>query len=388
MLTHPNDFSESLKEEDGEMTVLNADVCIVGAGPGGSMLAYLLSKAGISTVLLERHHNVDKEFRGEHLNEEGEQVLNKAGLFSKLKEKGILCMRQVDYIADGKVVKRILPHSETGHTGIHVPQKHLLSLLLEESSKESAFRLEMDSVVKELIQTETGEYNGVVAWINGIETTVNSSIIVGADGRFSTIRKQGQFPVESISHGYDLLWAKIPAPSGWEPAIKMALVDGSQVALFTQFGGYIQIGWNIEEGSFPKIRKGSFEHFITNLLSAFPELKETVRQHIKTWKDFVLLKVESSKSSTWIKNNVVLLGDAAHTMSPTGAFGLNSSLKDAEILAEVLEQILLYNKPVELLRTYEAIRKTEVEKVQDEQLRRETAFRDHFSKAEALGVNN
>ncbi|MFP9130105.1 FAD-dependent monooxygenase [Niallia sp. BSM11] len=370
------------------MTVLNAEVCIVGAGPGGAMLAYLLSKAGVSTILLERHHDVDKEFRGEHLNEEGEQVLIDAGLFAKLKEKGILCMTHVDYIADGKVVKRILPHSETGHTGIHVPQKHLLKLLLEESSKEAAFRLEMDSVVKELIQTETGEYSGVVAWINGIETKVNSKIIVGADGRFSTIRKQGSFPVEAIKHGYDLLWAKIPAPSGWEPTIKMALVNGSQVALFTQFGGYIQIGWNIEEGSFSKIRKGSFEHFIDNLLSAFPELEETVRTHIKAWKDFVLLKVESSKSSTWINNNVVLLGDAAHTMSPTGAFGLNSSLKDAEKLAEVLKQILLYHESPALLETYEAIRKTEVEKVQAEQLYRESTFKDHFPKATAIGVSN
>lgn len=173
------------------MTVLNAEVCIVGAGPGGAMLAYLLSKAGVSTILLERHHDVDKEFRGEHLNEEGEQVLKSAGLFSKLKEKGILCMSQVDYIADGKVVKSIHPHPEVGHTGIHVPQKHLLKLLLEESSRSAAFRLEMDSAVKELIRTEKGDYSGVIALINGVETVVNSKIIVGADGRFSTIRKKG-----------------------------------------------------------------------------------------------------------------------------------------------------------------------------------------------------
>ncbi|TRZ37177.1 FAD-binding protein [Niallia circulans] len=368
------------------MTVLNAEVCIVGAGPGGAMLAYLLSTAGVSTILLERHHDVDKEFRGEHLNEEGEQVLKSAGLFSKLKEKGILCMSQVDYIADGKVVKSIHPHPEVGHTGIHVPQKHLLKLLLEESSRNAAFRLEMDSAVKELIQTETGEYSGVIAVIDGVETVVNSKIIVGADGRFSTIRKKGDFPVEAIKHGYDLLWAKIPAPSNWEPAIKMALVQDSQLALFTQYGGFIQIGWNIEEGSFPTLRKGSISHFTEQLLSAFPELKESVHAHIKGWKNFVLLKVESSKSKTWINHNVILLGDAAHTMSPTGAFGLNSSLKDAEVLAELLQRILHQHETMDLLKIYETVRKTEVEKVQEEQLRREAAFKDHFPAA-AVVVN-
>lgn len=77
------------------------------------------------------------------------------------------------------------------------------------------------------------------------------------------------------NHGYDLLWAKIPAPEGWKPSIKMALVNGSQVALFTQAGGFIQIGWNIEHGSFPHLRKQPFDPFIEDLLFAFPELKRS-----------------------------------------------------------------------------------------------------------------
>ena len=84
---------------------------------------------------------------------------------------------------------------------------------------------------------------------------------VGADGRFSTVRKLAKFPVSKIHHGYDLLWARIPAPKDWEPTIRMALVDDKQLAIFTQQGGYIQIGWNIPEGSYSEIRKGPFPFF-------------------------------------------------------------------------------------------------------------------------------
>lgn len=363
----------------GKMTVIRADVCIVGAGPGGALLAYLLAKANISTVLLERHHDINKEFRGEHLNEEGEAVLEKAELFSKLEKVGLLYMDKVEYVMDGKVMKTIIPSDKTNHVGIHVPQKNLLTLLLNEALLFPSLRVMMNSRVINLIQDSTGKAEGVTAVIDGKELVIKSKIIVGADGRNSTIRKIANFPYTPIRHGYDLLWARIPAPNNWEPTIKMALANDSQLALFTQFGGYIQIGWNIEENSFPQIRKRSFDHYINCLVRAFPELEDTVKKSITSWKDFVLLKVESSKSDTWIKNNVVLIGDAAHTMSPTGAFGLNSSLKDAEVLANVLEKALKESKGSYILSEYESMRRDAVENIQQEQLNREASFKQHFS---------
>ena len=129
---------------------------------------------------------------------------------------------------------------------------------------------------------------------------IKSSLIVGADGRFSTVRKLAQFPVTKIHHGYDLLWARIPAPIDWEPTIRMALVDDEQLALFTQQGGFVQIGWNIPEGSYSELEKNRLPHFIHKLIEAFPELEETVRENIQSWHDFILLQVQSSKSETWV----------------------------------------------------------------------------------------
>src|SRR5690606_34766328 len=114
----------------------------------------------------------------------------------------------------------------------------------------------------------------------------------------------------------------------WMPSIKMALVDGMQISLFTQAKGFVQIGWNIEKGSYPELRKQPFIPFIEKLVKAFPQLAPVVQEHIRSWKDFMLLDVFSSKSEQWGKEGVALIGDAVHTMTPTGAYGLNSSLME------------------------------------------------------------
>lgn len=357
----------------------NADVCIVGAGPGGALLAYLLASHGVSTILVERNSHINKEFRGEHLNEIGEEILRKYDLFEELEKIGLLRMEKVEYWDQGKVIKTILPDPNIGHVGIHVPQNHLLGLLLKRSRSLTNYTLLLNTRVVELIE-EDNHYTGVKAIRDGQEITIKSSLIIGADGRFSTIRKLADFPVTKIHHGYDLLWARIPAPVNWEPTIRMALVDDEQLALFTQQGGYVQIGWNIPEGSFSRIRKGPFKPFIDKLIRAFPELEGTVTENIMSWNDFILLQVQSSKSHTWVMDSVVIIGDAAHTMSPTGAFGLNSSMKDAEVLFQIITQQesvqdIGYNE----LKQFEEIRRRDVEEKQSTQLNKEASFGKQFA---------
>lgn len=355
------------------------DVCIIGAGPAGALLAYLLASHNISTILVERHENINKEFRGEHLNETGEAILRKYGLFEDLEKIGLLRMHAVEYWDQGNMFKQILPDKKVGHVGIHVPQKHLLGLLLQKSEPLHDFRLLLGTNVIGLIEKD-GHYVGVKAVNKGKEITIKSSMIVGADGRFSTIRKLAHIPFRKISHGYDLLWARIPTPSNWEPSIKMALVQNQQLALFTQQGGFVQIGWNIPEGSYSELRKQSFEPFISQLIKAFPELEQTVRENIQSWNDFVLLQVQSSKSDTWVKDHLVIIGDAAHTMSPTGAIGINSAMKDADLLFQIIMKANSVNEVnTRDLKDFETSRKLEVEIQQEQQLEKEASFGKQFS---------
>ena len=99
---------------------------------------------------------------------------------------------------------------------------------------------------------------------DGKEINIKSSLIVGADGRFSSVRKLANIPFEKIKHGYDLLWARIPAPSTWDPTVRLALVNDEQLALFTQQGGFVQIGWNIPEGSFAELRSSPLHPLLSN----------------------------------------------------------------------------------------------------------------------------
>jgi 2-polyprenyl-6-methoxyphenol hydroxylase-like FAD-dependent oxidoreductase len=253
---------------------------------------------------------------------------------------------------------------------------------LNEAEKLDSFQLMMNTRVTDLIQNEMGRFTGVKARKGGNDLEVQSSLVIGADGRFSIVRKKAGIPVVIKNHGYDLLWAKIPAPEGWKPSIKMALVNGSQVALFTQAGGFIQIGWNIEHGSFPHLRKQHFEPFIEDLLLAFPELKKVVCENIRSWQDFILLDVYSSYCETWTKDGVALLGDAAHTMTPTGAFGLNCAMKDADILAELISGCTLQGDTGFLgLKMAEPKRKAEIERLQAIQVDKEMSFASQFTAA-------
>lgn len=359
---------------------LQADVCIVGGGPAGTLLGHLLAKNGISTVIIERSAGVKREFRGEHINGETEGILKEHQLFHKIEELGILKMKKVEFIAGKHTVNTILPGNKEDHVGIHVPQTHLLSAIIQESAQYPDFNILFNTTVKELIQDDRGFYSGVKAIKDGQEIMVSSKVIVGADGRYSTVRKRANIPSVEMTHGYDVLWAKIPAPEGWEPTTRMVLVNGHQLALFTQTGGNIQIGWNIEEGSFPLLRKQSLQPFLEPLIESFPELKDIVIEHLRSWNDFVCLKVISSRSETWVKDGLVLIGDAAHTMTPTGAIGINCGMKDAHVLASILSEAVLENNlTTERLKRFEENRKAEINSQQEMQIKQEAAFSEKFT---------
>lgn len=352
------------------------DVCIVGAGPGGALASFLLAKKGFSVLLVERTDQSNKAFRGEHLNEEGERILKQYGFFDEIEARGLLRMEQIEYWQHGELFKLIKADPNVGHLGIHVPQNHLIDVLLAHAKKCPNMTYSDKTKLVSLLQNEHGAYTGVEVERGGVREKIEAKLIVGADGRFSTVRKLARLTAPRVKHGYDVLWARIPAPESWTPSIKMALVDGMQLSVFTQTNSFIQIGWNIKEGTFPSLRKQSFEPFIEKLTEAFPELTETVHTHIQSWADFVLLDVFSALADDWGHDGVVLIGDAAHTMTPTGAFGLNCSLRDAEILAELLtpKQLATFGQ-----LNCSAARKKEVEKILALQREKEQQFSNLFA---------
>lgn len=350
------------------------DVCIVGAGPAGALLATLLVRRGLDVTLVESTSSLGKSFRGEHLNEHGEAVLKRHGLYEGIATRGLLPMTRLENWKDGQCYHTVLPDPNIGHLGIHVPQRFLLAAILTPILEAPNFHLLMETRMRDIVY-EDGQAVGIIAAHQQTRFEIRCALVVGADGRYSTVRKKAHIPYQTWAHGYDLLWARIPRPENWEPMIRMALIDGKQLALFTQAENRIQVGWNIDKGSFPMWRKQPFAPFIAQLKQAFPTLAEAVDTHITSWDDFVLLDVHSSYAERWGQNGVVLLGDAAHTMTPTGAFGLNSALVDAEKLATMIQRSGLTNTQ---MKEFEAMRREMIQHLQQEQLYEEQHFAQQF----------
>lgn len=139
---------------------------------------------------MERTNSLAKAFRGEHLNETGEAILKKHGLFDQVEKLGLLRMETLEYCHNGQTVKTIKADPAVGHLGIHVPQVHLLQAITEEAVQYPNFHLFLNTTVKSLVQDENGHYTQVIALHNGEELTIDAALIVGADGRHSTIRKK------------------------------------------------------------------------------------------------------------------------------------------------------------------------------------------------------
>lgn len=360
----------------------HTDVCIVGAGPGGMLLSYLLNQQGISTVLIERQPHLHKSFRGELLNTDGEAILKKHGLYTHIQELGALPLEQIQYWKEGNILHTIDPDLNKGerHVGIHVPQDHLLEAIMAQTQGlNPLYQIRFNTVMTGLLRDKNGSIAGINVRQNGVPASIRASIIVGADGRYSAVRKHAGLTPEIRKHGYDLLWARIPAPAGWEPAVRMASMDGQQLALFSQYGGYVQIGWNIPEAGYAKLREQPFAPFVGKLVAAFPCLADSVAAHIRNWSDFVLLSVESSYSAKWAVDHVVLLGDAAHTMTPTGAFGLNAALEDADVLSELLIHMAKEDfRSLEALQQLQAIRGTKVQQQLARQVEMESSFQQRY----------
>ncbi|MEH7308946.1 FAD-dependent monooxygenase [Neobacillus drentensis] len=360
--------------------MLQTDVVIVGGGPAGTLLGFLLAKNGVSTIVLERSSGVNRKFRGEHITSETEAILKEHQLFEKIEKLGLLKMEKIQFFEGNHLVNTITPSFGEDHVGIHVPQANLLSAIIQESKQFENYRLLYNTTVSELIQDDRGVYTGVKAIRDGQEIMIASSVVVGADGRYSTVRKLAKIPTLEMKHGYDVLWAKVPALPGWEPTTRMVLVNGHQLALFTQTGGFIQIGWNIDEGSFPLLRKKAMQPFLKPLIESFPELKELVEENLQSWNDFVPLKVQSSRSETWVKDGLVIIGDAAHTMTPTGAIGINCGMKDAHVLAPLITQALRENNTsAQKLKRFETNRKSEIKEQQEMQMKQEATFSEKFA---------
>ncbi|MEE3327051.1 MAG: FAD-dependent oxidoreductase [Myxococcota bacterium] len=345
-----------------------AHVVIVGAGPAGSSLAYLLARRGVQVTLLERQQGFDREFRGEVLTPSGLDALRQMGLADALEQVPSQDQTSVTFHLNGK---KLFHQSFEGEVLEKNPpravsQPRLLEMLVAEASKSESFRIEEGASVKALIQEE-GRVVGVRVRTQTGEEQIRADLIVGADGRASIVRKQGGFRVQRVSPPMDIIWAKLPCPKDWQGA--HAYVGKGHLLLgYRSWDGCLQLGWTIEKGAFGEVKAHGIDHWFSEMEAhVTPELAAHLRAEKANAHKPFFLDAESDCVENWSIPGALLIGDAAHTMSPVGGQGINIALRDSIVAANHLVPELLKSDPGSLdsvLAEIERERMPEVRKIQ------------------------
>lgn len=311
--------------------------CVVGGGPAGAMLALLLARQGIPVTLLEAHRDFDREFRGDTLHPSVLEILAQLGLAEKLLELPHVKLQHLTFTSPEQSVTLVdLSRLNTSYPYIAVlPQVKFLEFIVAEAERYPHFQRIMGANVQEAV-VEGGTVLGARYRGQGGWHEVRAPLTVGADGRFSRTRHWvGCEPIKT-SPPMDVLWFRLPKQAGdvegtgvggrVKPGRLMAIIDR---------GDYWQLGYVIFKGSYGELREAGIEALRQSVGELAPEFRDRVHS-LQDWSQISLLSVESSRMPRWYCPGLLLIGDAAHVMSPVGGVGINYAIQDAVVAANLL----------------------------------------------------
>ena len=302
--------------------------CIVGGGPAGMMLGYLLARAGVQVLVLEKHADFLRDFRGDTIHPSTLEVMFELGLL----EKFLQLPQQKVYELAAQVGEMRVTIADFRHLPTHcrfialMPQWDFLNFLAEQAARFPNFALTMEAEVTRLVQ-ESGRVMGVHANTPQGTMEVRADLVVGADGRTSIVREQAGLKVEDLGAPMDVLWFRLTR-SPDDPVATMGRFDAGRIFIMINRGEYWQCGYVIPKGRFEQMRRQGFETFREEIARLALLPSDRIRK-LRTWDDVKLLTVRVDRLSEWHRPGLLCIGDAAHAMSPVGGVGINLAIQDA-----------------------------------------------------------
>src|SRR5262245_23103351 len=317
-------------------------VVVVGAGPAGAALALLLAARGIATTLIERQRDFEREFRGEVMMPSGLRVLDALGV--DVSKAGIPHRRpqQLEIFVERRLVARLDADAAifAGRTPLMVSQPPLLEHLVALAERHAGFRFLRGAAVRDLVH-ENGRVTGVRVEGTEGEQHLRAALVVGADGRASIVRRRGGFTARDLGTPMDVVWTKLPELAAWGELARGYLGGGHLLIAFPAPDGLLQVAWVILKGSFGELKSRGVEDWVREMAN---HASADLAAHLRVNADRVLrpflLSAATDRVVGWARSGALVIGDAAHTMSPVGGQGLNVALRDAVVAANHLVPVL------------------------------------------------
>jgi 2-polyprenyl-6-methoxyphenol hydroxylase-like FAD-dependent oxidoreductase len=318
---------------------LSTRCCIVGAGPCGLMLGFLLARAGVDVIVLEKHADFLRDFRGDTIHPSTLDVIGELGLldeFLKLPHERASTIGA--FFGDREYAFADFTHLPTRCKFVALmPQWDFLSFLAERGRKFPSFHLQMRAEAVDLIE-EGGRVAGVRASGATGAMEVRADLTVGCDGRHSTVRARAGLTGEDIGAPMDVLWFRLPRKPG-DPEETMGRFTAGGIAVLINRGDYWQCAFVIPKGGMEETRSAGLPAFRARVAQRVPMLADRADE-LKDWDQIKLLTVAVDRLHRWHKPGLLCIGDAAHAMSPIGGVGVNLAVQDAVAAANILWQPL------------------------------------------------
>lgn len=329
-----------MESEVNVCEVLDTRCCIAGGGPAGMMLGFLLARAGVDVVVLEKHADFLRDFRGDTIHPSTLELMYELGLLEEFLRRPHQQASQVGAEVDGFAVTI----GDFTHLPTHakfiafMPQWEFLNFLAETAKQYPQFNLRMESEVTSLLE-ENGRVRGVRANTPKGTLEVHADLTVGADGRHSTVRSSAGLEVLDLGAPIDVLWMRMSRQPS-DPNQSLGRFRAGKLLVTLNRGEYWQCAYVIPKGRFAALQQRGLRAFRQDLAEIAPFLAPRTEE-IADWNQVKLLTVTVDRLREWSRPGLLCIGDCAHAMSPVGGVGINLAIQDAVATANLLALPLL-----------------------------------------------